>query len=114
MELDLRERDGVNILVLSGQLTLSAEGQLQEAVDTLLESGRNRILLDFTDVSFMDSVGIGELVASHRKVESAGGVLKILKPSKRIQDSLSLTRLLPIFQVFDSEDTAVASFILAG
>ena len=110
MELDLRESGHVSILSLSGQLTVGAEGQLREAIDTLLESDRSRILLDFTAVSYMDSVGIGELVSTYRTVKGMGGALKILRPTKRIRDSLSLTKLLPILQVFDDEDAAVASY----
>ncbi|HXV75954.1 MAG TPA: STAS domain-containing protein [Candidatus Polarisedimenticolaceae bacterium] len=114
MKLDLRERDGVSLLVLDGQLAAGGELQFREAIDTLLGSGRGRILVDFTRVSFMDSAGIGELVASHRTVQRLGGVLKILKPSKKIQDSLSLTRLLPIFEVFEDEETAIASYASGG
>jgi anti-sigma B factor antagonist len=110
MKLDLEEKQGVSILVLAGQLTVGGDEQLREAVDTLLASGRTKILVDFTKVSFMDSMGIGELVSSYHTVERFGGNLKILKPSKKIQDSLSLTRLLPIFEVFEDEETAVASF----
>jgi anti-sigma B factor antagonist len=110
MELDLRENGNVNVLVLSGQLTISAEGQLSEAVDTLLESNRTRILLDLTRVSYMDSVGIGELVSSYRIVKRLGGALKILRPTKKVRDTLSLTQLLPIMEVFDDEEAAVASF----
>ncbi len=62
----------------------------------------------------MDSSGIGELVSSFRTVERFGGHLKILKPNKRIQDSLSLTRLLPIFEIFEDEESAVASFGMAS
>ena len=114
MELDLLENGNVDVLVLSGQLTISVEGQLSEAIDTLLESDRTSILLDLTRLSYMDSVGIGELVASYRTVKRLGGVLKILKPTKKVRDSLSLTQLLPIMEVFDDEETAVASFTSAN
>jgi len=110
MKLDLGEKGEVSILVLSGKLAAGGEEQLREAIDTLLASGRNEILVDFTDVTFMDSSGIGELVSSFRTVERFGGHLKILKPNKRIQDSLSLTRLLPIFEIYEDEASAVESF----
>ena len=113
MQLDLLENGNVNVLVLSGQLTIGAEGQLSEAIDTLLESDRTSILLDLTRVSYMDSVGIGELVSSYRTVKRLGGALKILGPTKKVRDSLSLTQLLPILEVFDDEETAVASFAAA-
>ena len=71
------------------------------------------LLLDLTRLSYMDSVGIGELVSSYRTVKRLGGALKILKPTKKVRDSLSLTQLLPIMEVFDDEETAVASFTSA-
>jgi anti-sigma B factor antagonist len=110
MKLDLREKRGVSILVLAGRLAAGEESQLREAVDTLLAEDRNNILIDFADVTYMDSAGIGELVASHHTVQRFNGTLKILKPGKRIHDSLSLAMLLPIFEIFEDEDTAVASF----
>ena len=113
MKLDLKEDGDVSILVLSGQLTTGEAAQLREAVDTLLASDRTKILIDFGDVDFMDSSGIGELVASYRTVGRFGGQLKILKPSERVHDSLSLTQLLPIFEVYDDEKTAIASFAAA-
>jgi len=110
MKLDLREKRGVSILVLAGRLAAGEESQLREAVDTLLADDRNNILVDFSDVSYMDSAGIGELVASHHTVKRFYGTLKILRPGKRIHDSLSLAMLLPIFEIFEDEDIAVASF----
>ena len=110
MELDLRENGKVNVLVLSGQLTIGSEGQLSEAIDTLLAADRNRILLDLRQVSYMDSVGVGELVSNFRTLTRLGGALKILGVTRRVRDTLSLTQLLPILEVFDDEETAVASF----
>lgn len=111
MKLDLRERDGVSILVLSGQLTGGGgDEEFREAIDTLLASDRNKILVDFSDVTFMDSTGMGELVSGHRTVQRFGGQLKLLNPSKRVHNSLTMTKLLPIFEIFDNEDDAVTSF----
>ena len=110
MNLDLEESQGVSILLLGGQLTIGSGGQFREAIDTLIESGRTRILIDFSEVTFMDSAGIGELVSSLRTVQGLGGALKILNPSKKVEDSLTLTRLLPIFDVFVDREKAVASF----
>ena len=110
MKLDLQEKGDVSILVLDGQLAAGGDEMFREAIDTLLSSNRTKILVDFTEVTFMDSVGIGELVSSFRTVKRFGGALKILKPSKTIQDTLSLTQLLPIFEVFDDVKSAVASF----
>jgi len=111
MNLDLREKDGISILVLGGQLTGGGgDEQLREAIDTLLAASRNKILVDFSDVTFMDSAGMGELVAGHRTVERFGGTLKILNPNKRVHNSLTMAKLLPIFEIFDDEDQAVGSY----
>jgi anti-sigma B factor antagonist len=111
MKLDLRERDGVSILVLSGQLTGGGgDEEFREAIDTLLASDRKQILVDFSDVTFMDSTGMGELVSGHRTVERFGGKLKLLNPSKRVHNSLTMTKLLPIFEIFENEEAAVKSF----
>ena len=114
MKLDLRENQGVSILVMAGQLVVGADEQFREAIDTLLAADRVQILLDLTGVDYIDSAGIGELVASHRTVERFGGALKILRPGDRILETLTLTQLLPIFEVFHDEDEAVASFVKEG
>ncbi len=111
MNLDLEESSEVSILVLKGQLVgTSANSFRREAMDTLIESGRLQILLDFTELTFMDSGGIGELVSGYRTIDRLGGALKILKPGKRIQDTLTLTKLLPIFEVFEEREAAITSF----
>jgi anti-sigma B factor antagonist len=111
MKLDLRENKGVTILDISGQVTAGGGDQmLQEAIDTLVASGRTRIVVNLSGVDFMDSAGIGELVASHRMVERFGGKLKITRPHSRVENSLSTAKLLPLFEVFDDEAAAVASF----
>ncbi len=115
MNLDLREKDGVTILVLGGQLTGGAgDEQFREAIDTLLAAGRTQILVDFADITFMDSTGMGELVSGHRTVERFGGKLKILNANKRVHNSLTMARLLPIFEVFDDERKALGSFAPAS
>jgi anti-sigma B factor antagonist len=111
MKLDLREKQGVSILDVRGPLTLGGgERMLQEAVDTLVASGRTQILLNLSQLEFMDSAGVGELVASHRMVERFGGKLKILNAPSKVHKSLSLAKLLPIFEIFDDETEAVQSF----
>ena len=86
------------------------DAQFREALDTLVAAGRTSILVDFTEITFMDSAGMGELVAGHRMVERFGGNLKILNPNKRVHNSLSMTKLLPIFEIFEDESSAISSF----
>ncbi len=111
MKLDLRENQGVAILEVSGQVTSGGGDEiLREAIDTLVASGRTKILVKLSDVDFLDSAGVGELVASHRMVERFGGTLKLLKASPKVKNSLTMAKLLPLFEVFDDESEAVESF----
>ncbi len=110
MKLDLSEKDGIAILELRGRLTVGTDQLLREAIDTLLGAHRSNILLDCTELTFMDSQGIGELVSSMKTVKKFGGQLKILKPGKRIKDSLELSALLPVFEIYEDTEEAIESF----
>lgn len=115
MELDLKEREGVAILELRGRLVDGGgDRQLREAVRVLVGSGRIRIVLDLRGVSAIDSGGLGELVASARRVQEAGGALRGLYPQERVLRVLDLTRVLPLFEVFETEEAAVRSFDRGG
>ena len=113
MQLEIRERtvDDVTILEMTGKITIG-EGsvQLREAVKDLLSNGKKDILLNLGDVSYVDSSGIGELVSSYTTTANQGGHLKLLNLTKKIQDLLMITKLLTVFQTFDNEQEAVASF----
>ena len=106
-----RQAGDVTILDLSGKITIG-EGsvQLREAVRGLLDGGNKKILLNLGDVSYVDSSGIGELVSSYTTTSNNGGHLKLLNLTKKIQDLLMITKLLTVFQVYDNEQEAVASF----
>src|SRR5262245_63521214 len=106
-----REAGDITILDLSGKITIG-EGsvQLREAVRNLLDAGRKKILLNLGDVSYVDSSGIGELVSSYSTANKAGGSLKLLNLTKKIQDLLAITKLLTVFEIHDSEEAALASF----
>ncbi|HEY4813184.1 MAG TPA: STAS domain-containing protein [Chthoniobacterales bacterium] len=112
-QLTIKERQAgdVVILDLSGKVTIG-EGsvQLREQVRSLLEQGKKKILLNLGDVGYVDSSGIGELVSSYTTTNNQGGQLKLLNLTKKIQDLLQITKLLTVFETFDSEQTAVASF----
>ena len=112
-QLNLKERQAgdVTILDLSGKITIG-EGsvQLREAVRKLLDEGKKKILLNLGDVSYVDSSGIGELVSSFTTTNTQGGRLKLLSLTKKIHDLLQITKLLTVFETYDSEADAVASF----
>jgi anti-sigma B factor antagonist len=112
-QLNLKERQegDVTILDLSGKITIG-EGsvQLREAVRGLLDAGRKKILLNLGDVAYVDSSGIGELVSSYTTTNNQSGQLKLLNLTKKIQDLLMITKLLTVFETFDNEQAALASY----
>src|ERR1700754_1448823 len=112
-ELTMTERQGgdVTILDLNGKITIG-EGSvaLRNAVRRLLGEGKKNILLNLAGVSYLDSSGIGELVSSFTAVNKEGGQLKLLNLTQKIQDLLAITKLLTVFDTFDDEPSALASF----
>jgi anti-sigma B factor antagonist len=106
-----RQAGDVTILDLSGKVTIG-EGSvaLRGAIRRLLGEGKNKILLNLGSVGYIDSSGIGELVSSFTAVNKEGGSLKLLNLTQKIQDLLAITRLLTVFDVFDEEAEALASY----
>lgn len=111
LNIQQRQAGDVTIMDLSGKITIG-EGsvQLRDSVRKLLEDGKKKILLNLGDVSYVDSSGIGELVSSYTTTNNNGGQLKLLNLTKKIQDLLMITKLLTVFETFDNEADAVASF----
>jgi anti-sigma B factor antagonist len=112
-ELDLKERKegDVTILDLSGEVRIG-EGSiaLRDAIRGLADKGTKKILLNLRGVKYIDSSGIGELIANYTTVTRDGGQLKLLNLTDRIQNLLVITKLLTVFDAYDNETTAVDSF----
>jgi anti-sigma B factor antagonist len=101
----------ITILDCSGKITLGEGTQaVRNAVRDLLKNGSKKIILNLGDVNYIDSSGIGELVSSFTTVTNQGGKLKLLNLTKKIQELLAITKLLTVFQVYDNEKAALASF----
>src|SRR5574342_1231326 len=111
MKIVERQVGDVALLDLHGK-NLIGEGDdaLREAVTKLSDSGKTKILLNLADVPYVDSAGLGEIVRTYTTVSRKGGKLKRLNLTKKIQDLLSITKLLTVFEVFASEQEAVRSF----
>src|SRR6201996_1111667 len=111
IKVSTRQGDGVTILDLSGRITLG-EGSvtLRDTIRDLVAKGDKNILLNLGDVSYIDSSGIGELVSAYTSVKNAGGELKLLNLTKKVQDLLQITKLYTVFDVRDDEATAISSF----
>ena len=112
-ELNINERQAgdVTVLDMSGKITIG-EGSvaLRTAIRRLLEEGKKRILLNLAGVSYVDSSGIGELVSSYTAINKEGGQLKLLNLTQKLQDLLTITKLLTVFDVYESESEALNSF----
>lgn len=109
MESSERRIDDVVILKLMGRLTLGTQN-LQAQIADLLERGQRWILIDMSDVQYMDSTSVGDLVVSFTTATSHGGKLKLLNLPDRIRELLDIHHLSSVFEDFDAEDEAVASF----
>ena len=112
-ELNINERQAgdVTVLDMSGKITIG-EGSvaLRTAIRRLLEEGKKRILLNLAGVSYIDSSGIGELVSSYTAINKEGGQLKLLNLTQKLQDLLTITKLLTVFDVYDNEAEALNSY----
>jgi anti-sigma B factor antagonist len=111
MEIAERKVSDVTILDLRGKMTLGEGDELlKEKINGLLAAGTKKIVLNLEGVPYIDSAGLGEVVRTHTTVSRQGGSLKLLNLTKRIEDLLSITKLLTVFDTYDSEADAVKSF----
>jgi anti-sigma B factor antagonist len=111
MQIEERKIGDVVALDLKGKITLGEGDELlRDKVNSLLNQGYRTIVLNLESVPYMDSAGLGELVRTYTTVSRQGGSLKLLHLTKRITDLLSITKLLTVFETFESEDDAVRSF----
>jgi anti-sigma B factor antagonist len=110
MRVIIREVDDVTILDLTGQIKLG-EGSsvLRDNVKELLSKGQKKILLNLGGINYIDSSGIGELIAAFTSVRKQGGELMLLHLTKKIQDLLQITKLYTVFQVMEDEAAAIAA-----
>jgi len=111
MKIDSRIVGDIHVLDCSGKLTLGDDTQvIRNTVRGILKGGGKKIVLNLADVPYIDSSGIGELVSTHTTVANGGGQLKLLNITKRIHESLSIMKLLFVFQIYYNEPATVASF----
>lgn len=111
LTINTRESSSVSILDLSGKIILGDESSaLRESIKQLLAANKKKILLNLAEVSFIDSAGVGTLVAGYTSAKSQDGELKLANLTKRFKETLQVTRLLTVFEVYDSEAEALASF----
>jgi anti-sigma B factor antagonist len=111
MQIEERNVGDVVVLDLKGKVTLGAGDELlKDKVNSLVNQGHRKIVLNLADVPYVDSAGLGEIVRTYTTVSKNGGSLKLLNLTKRITDLLAITKLLTVFETFDTESDAVRSF----
>ena len=111
MEIDERSLENVVILDLNGKLTIGEGDELlKEKINSLMQQGHRNLLLNLENVPYVDSAGLGEIVRTYTTVSRQGGHLKLVNLTKRITDLLAITKLLTVFDTFESEADAVCSF----
>jgi anti-sigma B factor antagonist len=111
MQIEERGVGDVMLLDLKGRLTMGEGDELlKDKVNSLVNQGHRKIVLNLAGVPYIDSAGLGEIVRTYTTVSRQGGSLKLLNLTKRITDLLAITKLLTVFETFDSENDAVRSF----
>lgn len=111
MQIDERTVGKVKVLDLAGQVTFTqGDTMLKDKIHSLVNQGHKDIIVNLGNVSYLDSSGLGHLVAAYTTVTNAGGKLKLINLTKKLQTLMTMTKLLTVFDAFDSEQEAVKSF----
>ena len=111
MHIEERSVGDVIVLDLKGKMTLGEGDELlKDKINSLVQQGRRKVVLNLEGVPYIDSAGLGEIVRTYTTISRQGGSLKLLNLTKRITDLLSITKLLTVFETYDNEADAVRSF----
>ena len=111
VKLNTRQVGDVSVIDVSGRITLGeGSSTLRDALRGLVAQGQKKILLNLGEVTYIDSSGIGELVSAFTSVTNGGGELKLLNLTKRVKDLLQITKLYTVFDVHETETSAIRSF----
>jgi anti-sigma B factor antagonist len=105
------EVEGVSMMALNGRIVLGEESNaLREKLKSLIAAGKQKIVLNMAEIDYIDSAGLGTLVAAHLSAQNAGASIRLCNLGKKFHEVLQLTKLLTIFDVYDTEAAAVSSF----
>jgi anti-sigma B factor antagonist len=111
MQIEERVVGNVTILDLKGKITLGeGDEALKDKINSLVQQDRKKILLNLEGVPYIDSAGLGEIVRTYTTVSRQSGQLKLVNLTKRITDLLSITKLLTVFETFETEQEALKSY----
>ena len=110
MNINERTLNDVTVLDIDGNLAREENAQFRTRVSTAINAGARKLILNLVGVSHMDSSGLGELISCYTSIQKLGGSIKLLSPNHRLQNLLVITKLITVFETFDSESLAIASF----
>ena len=111
MHVDVRKRDDIVIVDLEGRLVAGDGGEFTgEVFAQLFNDGYRKILVNLAEAEYIDSLGLGTLVEGYKTAEQVGGALRLLRPRERVENTLRLTMLLPLFRIYEDEDDAITDF----
>jgi anti-sigma B factor antagonist len=111
MTVTARTVDDITILDVQGTVTVGEQAErLRDKVRSVVQEGARRILVNMAGISYVDSAGLGELIAAYTTTKRQGGTLKLLNTTKRLNDLLVITKLATVFETFEDEAEAIASF----
>jgi anti-sigma B factor antagonist len=111
LKLSTRQVGDVTVVDVAGRFTMGeSANSFRDAIRDLTAAGHKKLLLNLYDMSYIDSSGIGEMVAGLTSLSKQGGVMKLVRPTKRLQDLLQITKQHTLFEVYEDEAKAFASF----
>ena len=112
MHIDQKASGDVTVIKITGDITLNQGGDvlLKDKIQSLLQQGQKKLVLDLGGVAYVDSAGLGQLVQIHATARNNGGSLRIANVTKKLKDLLVVTKLVTVFDSYDSEAEALASF----
>ncbi len=111
IKIDLRPKgNNITLVVLRGEIGTETVNQLKDKMEAIVNEGKNRLVMDFGDVSYLNSMGLGVIAGTLKRVKKENGDLKLLNLSPAVRELLELTRLTKVFEIFDSEESALKSF----
>jgi anti-sigma B factor antagonist len=110
MKIEERTKDDVILFDLNGSFVLGEDGEFKHRVATKIKAGRRKLIVNMAKVGRMDSSGLGELIAGYIAMQRVSGHIKLLHVNDRMHDLLITTKLITVFETFDSEPEAISSF----
>ena len=111
MKIEKRKKNNVLILDLKGKI-LFGDGieELRTMINNAIKENEKNLLLNFAEVPYLDSTGLGEVVRSYTTLKKEGGTVKIVNLTNKVKDLLTVTKLITVFETFENEDAAIKSF----